>query len=83
MTTKSDAKARIDAASDASEKALEHWRKAVDALGATTTVNGVGVIRDRYAFRQRLMEAQARITASFAALDAVSDWPSEADYEHI
>lgn len=78
-----EAQSRVDAATLACHKSLEHWRKAVDALGTNVSVNGVGVLHDRYAFRQRLVEAQASIQASVAALDAVHDWPSSADYDQI
>lgn len=78
-----EARNRVDAASLACDKSLEHWRKAVDALGTNASINGVGVLHDRYAFRRRLIEAQAHIQASLAALDAVHDWPSTADYDQI
>lgn len=83
MSIQNEARNRIREASAACEKALDQWHKAIDALDKDVGVNGLGVIRDRYAFRRQLMEAQASIAASFAALDAVKDWPSDADYDCV
>ena len=77
------AKDRVDAAASACDKALTQWRGAVAALGSNVSVNGLGIIHDRSAFRQKLYEAQARIEASLAALDDVTDWPSSADYDEL
>lgn len=77
------AKDRVDAAAKASDKALAQWQAATSALGGGVSVNGFGIIRDRYAFRQHLHEAQAHIAASLAALDDVTDWPSDVDYDEL
>lgn len=77
------AKQRVDAAAKASDKALAQWRAAVSALDGHVRVNGLGVIRDPHAFRQQLYEAQARIAATLAALDDVTDWPSNVDYDKL
>lgn len=77
------AKARVDVAANACNKALEQWRNAVVALGTNVSVNGFGIIHDRYAFRRQLLDAQARVTASLAALDDVTDWPSNVDYDEL
>lgn len=77
------AKGRVDAAAKACDKAVSQWQAAVSALGANVSVNGFGIIHDRYAFRQKLHEAQARIAASLAALDDVADWPSNVDYDEL
>lgn len=83
METKPEAKRRVEAASVACDKALESWKKAVAALGGNVSVNGFGIIHDRSAFRQKLCEANASIAASLAALDAVTEWPSNVDYDQL
>lgn len=83
MDAKTEAKRRVDAASVACDKSLESWKKAVSALGDNVSVNGFGIIRDRSAFRQKLREANASIAASLAELDAVTEWPSNADYDQL
>ena len=45
-------------------------------------VNGFGIIHDRSAFKQKLYEAQAQISAGLAALDGV-DWPTGTDYDEL
>lgn len=76
-------KDRVEAAAKACDQALKQWRAAVAALGGNVSVNGHGIIHDRFAFRQKLNEAQARIAASMAALDDVPDWPSNVDYDEL
>lgn len=83
MNTKTQADDCIKEAAAACEKALAQWQMAATALNGTISVNGFGIINDRYAFRQKLIEAQARIAASFAALDDVQVWPSNADYDQL
>lgn len=83
MSTKTEAKDCVDAAAAACDKAIAHWQAATAAINGNVSVNGFGIIHDRFAFRQKLNEAQARIAASFAALDAVTDWPSNADYDQL
>lgn len=83
MEAKTEAKARVDAASAACDKAIDYWKKGVAALGGNVSVNGFGIIHDRSAFRQKLYEANASIAASLAALDAVLDWPSNSDYDQL
>jgi len=78
-----NARDRVDAAAKACDKALSSWQSASAALGGNVSVNGFGIIHDRYAFRQKLHEAQARIAASLAALDDVTDWPSSVDYDEL
>lgn len=75
---KTEARERVDVAAAACEKAIAQWQSAAAALNGNISVNGYGIIHDRYAFRRQLAEAQARIAASFAALDGVTDWPSSA-----
>lgn len=72
---------RINSAAKACDEALKEWRAAVKALGESVSVNGAGVLHDEYELRRRLLDAQTHITASFAALDSVTEWPSDADYD--
>lgn len=83
MSHKIEAKNKIDAASVACDKALESWRNAGAVLCRDVSINGFGILRDRYAFRQQLHETQAHIAASLAALDEVSDWPNDFDYDQL
>lgn len=78
-----EAKERVEAAAAACDKAISQWQSATAALNGNVSVNGFGIIHDRSAFRQKLFEAQARIAASFAALDSVTNWPSNADYDQL
>lgn len=80
---KTEVKNRIEAASVACEKAIAQWQAATAALNGNVRINGFGIIHDPSAFRQKLYEAQARIAASFEALDAVTDWPSGVDYDQV
>ena len=78
-----EAKAKVAAASKATETAIAEWRSAIAALQTGASVNGYGILHDRYAFRHQLHEAKARIDASLAALDDVDEWPNEFDYDQL
>lgn len=80
MTTKQDAKAKVNAAIKGCEAAEKSWQDAYIALSGSVSTNGYGIHHNRYELRDKLLQAQAYIQESLRALDGI-DWPTDAEYD--
>ena len=80
MTTKQEAKDKINAASAGCEAAQAEWRAAAASLEGSISVNGYGVHYDRHQLRYKLLDAQKHILKALATLDSI-DWPTNSDYD--
>ncbi|MDM8356574.1 hypothetical protein [Pandoraea communis] len=80
MTTKQQAKAKLNAAEKGCEAANKAWHAAYNALSGSVSTNGYGIHHNPYELRDKLLQAQARIQESLRALDGI-DWPTNADYD--
>ncbi|ALS68379.1 hypothetical protein [Pandoraea apista] len=80
MTTKQQAKAKLNAAEKGCDAAEKAWQAAYNALSGSVRKNGYGVHHNPYELRDKLLQAQARIQESLRALDGVN-WPTSADYD--
>jgi len=80
MTTKNEAKEKINNAAKSCEKALDEWRAAAKALDGSISVNGYGIHHDRFELRYKLLAAQTNIQKALETLNNI-DWPVNADYE--
>lgn len=82
MTSKKQAKDKINAASEACDEAHKSWAGASSALAGDVEVNGYGIFHDQYALRRKLETARSSINDALAALDGI-DWPTDADYDQL
>ncbi|CAE6846192.1 hypothetical protein R75461_07253 [Paraburkholderia nemoris] len=80
MTTKQEAKSKLNAAAKGCEAAEKAWLDAYNTLSGSVSTNGYGIHHNPYELRDKLLKAQARIQESLRALDGI-DWPTNADYD--
>ncbi len=82
MTTKAEARAKIDAAARACDSAHKSWANAVQTLSGAISINGFGIFHDPQGVRAKFLTAKDQLQEALRALEGV-DWPQDADYDRF
>jgi hypothetical protein len=72
---------KIRHAAAATAVILEGHNRALQALQAPLVYNGAGVLFDPHMVRSNLHRAKVAIDQALEAMNSISDWPREQDYE--
>ncbi|MFM0085025.1 hypothetical protein P0D72_40170 [Paraburkholderia sediminicola] len=72
MTTKQEAKAKLNAAAKGCEAAEKAWHDAYNALSGSVSTNGYGIHHNPHELRDKLIQAQGYIQESLRVLDGVN-----------
>ncbi len=82
MTTKHEAKLKVNAAAETCAKVQASWVAADRALGGSVTTNGYGIYSDRFELRTKLELARQHINDALKAIDEI-DWPTGDEYDAL